>query len=729
MSNILRSILLGALVLSSAQLWATAPTSGLLLNSVEAKGISQQVAELPLLAKSVESMAEGLNAFMSIDMDVPVPRDAGGGYTHERHKKNGQAIYEAATLYQVTSEQRYADFAVALLLRYADLYPKIGPHPKHKHQAPGKLFWQILNDAVWLVYVIQGYDQLQDVLTPEQKELIARNLLNPYVKYLSVDSSETFNKVHNHGTWAAAAVGMTGLVLGNQEYVDIALKGSAKDGRSGFLKQIEALFSPDGYYTEGPYYQRYALMPFVVFARALDRVQPQWDIFKYRDGVLLKAIYACINLSYNNLFFPLNDAIKDKGLDTIELVYGVDIAYALTKDKGLLSVAANQQQVIVSGDGLLVAQAIAAQQQQPFDYSSMLFRDGANGDEGGVAVLRSDDAKSALVVKAAGQGMGHGHFDRLGWLYYDHGNEIVSDYGAARYLNVVTKRGGVYLPENNTWAKQSIAHNTLVVDERSHFNGKLGKASESSAKVSVFSDKLNAVSVVEANAYPGVSFERTMGLIQTALLDSPLVLDLMTIRSSSKHQYDLPLHYAGQLTYISEQPKVALSAMETLGKKHGYQHLWKKGWLPVNGSAAQVTWLKGNRFYSLNTLLPKDSQILFAELGANDPEFNLRRENALVLRQTGRKDTHFVSVLESHGEYNGVREYTKQPTSRVRGLEHHVDKDLSLVLVELDGGARIVVAKADSVDPDQQHTLALKGKRYQWRGHLAIFEESSNDGK
>lgn len=329
MSKLVGLIFISFVVLLSACSSSEATVS-MSLSIEDAMNIRKKSNELPLLEKSINTMEAEVNALMAQEIDVPVPRDAGGGYTHERHKKNGAAIYQAATLYQVTGDEKYADFATDLLLKYAQLYPQLGPHPQHKHQAAGKLFWQILNDAVWLVYVIQGYDQLQAVLTEDQKSIIETNLLHPYVKYLSVDSSETFNKVHNHGTWAAAAVGMTGLVLGNQDYVDIALKGSDKSGNSGFLKQIDSLFSPDGYYTEGPYYQRYALMPFVVFARALDRVQPQWEIFKYRDGVLLKAIYACINLSYNNRFFPLNDAIKDKGLDTIELVHGVDIAYALT---------------------------------------------------------------------------------------------------------------------------------------------------------------------------------------------------------------------------------------------------------------------------------------------------------------------------------------------------------------------------------------------------------------
>ena len=93
-------------------------------------------------------------------------------------------------------------------------------------------------------------------------------------------------------------------------------------------------------------------------------------------------------------------------------------------------------------------------------------------------MLRSGGAADplALVLKATSQGMGHGHFDKLAWLLYDNGQEIITDYGAARFLNVEQKRGGSYLPENTTYAKQTIAHNTLVVDETSHFDAKLSVA-------------------------------------------------------------------------------------------------------------------------------------------------------------------------------------------------------------------------------------------------------------
>lgn len=38
-------------------------------------------------------------------------------------------------------------------------------------------------------------------------------------------------------------------------------------------------YSPDGYYREGPYYQRYAMYPFLIFALAMDNVKPELKVF------------------------------------------------------------------------------------------------------------------------------------------------------------------------------------------------------------------------------------------------------------------------------------------------------------------------------------------------------------------------------------------------------------------------------------------------------------------
>ncbi|MEL6507716.1 MAG: heparinase, partial [Pseudomonadota bacterium] len=177
-----------------------------------------------------------------------------------------------------------------------------------------------------------------------------------------------------------------------------ALLGLDQSGDYGFLKQLEVLFSPDGYYNEGPYYQRYALMPFVLFGQAIEMNEPERKIFQYRDGILEKAIYATIQQNYGKRFFPINDALKDKDIATTELQYGVAIAYDLTGDAGLLAIAEAQGKIVPTMGGKAVADALAAGKAKPFAYKSMRLRDGAQGDTGALDILRASARPDDLTV-------------------------------------------------------------------------------------------------------------------------------------------------------------------------------------------------------------------------------------------------------------------------------------------------------------------------------------------
>ena len=460
-------------------------------------------------ARKYQALKTRVDQQMQLPITVPVPADGGGGYTHERHKKNYQLMFNAGLIYQLSQDKRYADFVRDMLLAYAKLYPTLGLHPKRKvkSQNPGKFFWQSLNEAVWLVYTIQAYDLIYNALSSSDIATIEENLLKPVVLFLSEGQPSTFNKVHNHGTWATAGVGMAGYVMNEPEWVEKALYDLQKSGKGGFLRQLEQLFSPQGYYNEGPYYQRYALMPFITFAQAIDNNQPERDIFSFRDGIILKAITTTIELSYNGLFFPINDAIKSKGIDTIELVNGVTLAYGLTGDTGLLDIANQQNQIVLSGNGLKVAKALDQQLTTPYQYQSIAFGDGATGNEGALVIMRQHSKRErselgqTLLFKPAAQGLGHGHFDKLTWQFYDGGNEIVSDYGAARFLNVEAKFGGRYLPENKSYAKQTVAHNTLVVDGQSHFNGKVQYRQCESPRACCFLKRLKRVTALNVSEH------------------------------------------------------------------------------------------------------------------------------------------------------------------------------------------------------------------------------------
>ena len=657
---------------------------------------------------------------------VPVPRDPGGGYTHEQHKRNYKAIYLGGHLYGITGERKYADYVRDLLLAYAELYPTLGNHPAKANQHPGRIFWQVLNDAVWLVNAVEGYGEVRAALSPADRERIDNRVFRRAAQFLSVDSRQTFDRIHNHATWATAGVGMTGLLLGDRDLVDRALLGSDKNGTSGFLRQTELLFSPDGYYAEGPYYQRYALMPFMVFADAIERNEPARRIFEHRDGILLKALRTTIQLTYDGYFFPFNDAMKDKSLRTEELYHGIAIAYGRARDPALLSIAQQQGQTVLTEDGLLLARDLAEGKARPFPFRSLLLRDGPNGDQGAIAILRrgSGPRHTALIAKNSSQGMGHGHFDKLSWQLYDNGHEIVRDYGAARFLNIEAKQGGRYLPENETWAKQTIAHNTLVVDGRSQFGGDLKTADAVAPKQIYFSDApgLQVSSARVEAAYPGVAITRTLVMADIPGLEEPTVLDLVYADSAASHSYDLPLHYNGHLMELHFPVQSHVAARPVLGESHGYQHIWVDAvGKPAAGDGA-LTWLLDGRFYTYRFATDGAVQAILGETGANDPDFNLRREPVVILRAKRASGAHFATLLESHGRYDGATEQTVASRSRVAAMRHVRQDGKDVVRLTLKDGRQLAIVVSHDPAPATRHRVTHDGRQLEWTGFAAVID-------
>lgn len=693
-------------------------------NDLESQTV--QIANDDLFGSEVERSKEFFSMMMEQGVVVPQPKDPGGGYTHEQHKRNYKAIYEGGQLYRITGEQKYADYARDLLMSYAKLYPTLEDHPARKNQNPGRIFWQVLNDAVWLVHSIQGYEAIRDSLSDDERDTIDNQVFRKAAAFLSTGSAKTFQRIHNHATWATAGVGMTGYVLDDQELIDVALLGLDKSGESGFLRQTELLFSPDGYYTEGPYYQRYAIMPFMVFAGAIERNDPDRKIFEHRDGILLKALRTTIQLTYGGLFLPFNDAIKDKSLKTDELYNGVAIAYAQTRDPSLLAIANWQGRTILTDDGALVSNDLAAGKAEPFPFETMLLSDGPEGEKGAVAVLRygNGEKHQAVIAKNSSQGMGHGHFDKLSWQYYDNGNEIVTDYGAARFLNIEAKEGGRYLPENETWAKQSIAHNTIVVDEKTHFGGDVKLADTIAPKQLYFADDSEAQisSAIIEGAYPDTNFTRTLALLEVEGLKAPIVLDVTKVQSASSHQYDLPLHYNGHIMRVGFDATNNVRGRPVLGDANGYQHIWVDAKGASTGEQSFLTWILDDRFYTYRFLAPTGGEIILAETGANDPNFNLRRDPIIIQRAKNITNATFVSMLETHGKYDGAAEQTVNSDSQIKSLSRIEQGDYDVIIVETLNGTTIALAISYDQDASKEHQVNVDGKTLKWSGYAAAID-------
>jgi len=690
----------------------------------EAAEIKRDITKYPLLTRSYNEIKNEVDAWIGKDVDVPFPKDPAGGYTHDQHKANYMLMFNSGILYNLTGDIKYASLVKQLFLKYAKLNPTLKNHPEATSSSPGRIFWQALNDANWLVYTGMAYDLIYNSLSLSERKTIEDGAFKPEVEFITKDLKNWFNLIHNHGVWACAGVGIVGIATNNKEYVDMALYGTGKNGQSGFIAQMDGLFSPDGYYTEGPYYVRYAILPYYLFANALKNARPQLKVFEYRNKILLKALLS--GLQQTNLdgaFFPLNDALKEKDYTSNELITAIDIAWNVYgKDNGLLVVAKKQGRVLLNKGGVSIAASIAQGKNIPeyYPYQTVEYADGVKGDEGGVSVLRNGKGKdlTTLIYKYTSHGLSHGHFDKLNINLYDKGNEILTDYGSVRFIGVEQKYGGRYLPENKTYASQTIAHNTLVLDETSHFNGKENDAEKYHSE-KLFSDisdpNVQVVAARENNAYKDADLQRTIYMLQLPG-GKKFIVDVFNATSAEKTQFDLPFQYNGQLISASFKYNYSEKAQETFGKKNGYQFLWKEGEASVKDTIAQFTFLNNRTYYTISSLIEGTASLFFTRTGANDPNFNLRREPAFIVRKNGSGQS-FISVIEIHGKFDPIIEFSTNSYSSVQNMKLLENGDYS-VLEIITNGKKILIAQSNK---DFNKTTKHSAKEISWTGPFAVL--------
>jgi len=714
----------------------------LVLTKQGVREIQSKLGKVPLFDASLADAKAEVDAEMALGILIPIPKGFSGGYSHERHKKNYIILEKAGILYQLSGDEKYGIYVRDMLLAYAKMYPTLPLHPEQISYARGKLFWQALNDANWLVYVSQAYDCVYDFISPADRALIEKDLFRPFADFISINSPQFFNRVHNHSTWGNVAVGMIGIVMNDNKLVDRALYGIKQDGlpagmkdndggfvkkegqKAGFLANLDEPFSPDGYYTEGAYYQRYAMYPFLVFAQALERNKPELKIFEYKNGVLLKSVYALLNLTKSNGdFFPLNDAQKGMSYYSSELVSAIDIAYFYgKKDPSLLSIAKQQGRVQLDESGMAVALGIKNNLEKPFEKKSIDLSDGADGKQGGVAIIRNKNKEDelTLVLKYASQGLSHGHYDKLSFSFYNNSIDVLQDYGLARFVNIEQKGGGNYLKENASWAKQTIAHNTIVQNETSHFGGNFETGSKFASEkylYDVLNPKVQIISANENNAYPGTTMQRTMALIEEEGFEKPFLLDIIQLDSKTANQYDLPFYYLGQImsaNFAYETPKT----LEPLGKSSGYQHLWKEGSAVVAVDNTKISWLNQSSFYTLTSVTQPNDEVFFVKIGANDPSFNLRNDPGIILRKKNTQKATFVSVLETHGSYSPVTETSENAYSSIENVKI-IYEDLNYIGVQIkkkSGVETLFLFATKNNKSNQKHRLVINNKTYNWVG-------------
>ena len=265
------------------------------------------------------------------------------------------------------------------------------------------------------------------------------------------------------------------------------------------------------------------------------------------------------------------------------------------------------------------------------------------------------------------------------------------------------------------------------MDEKTHFNANVEIGNKNHPDLLFFdeSDNVTISSGRIDSAYKGVSLTRTMALINIPELEQSLVIDVFDVKSNKKHQYDLPTYYKGHLISTSFELDTQLTSLPVLGKKNGYQHLWLKAQAKPESGLSQITWLnKNGRFYTQSSIMDGDSSVIFTQIGANDPLFNLRNENGFINRVTQSKNHTFINVLEPHGEFNPSKEFTVDAVSKIEKLSHKKNDGIDVVEIELIGNKRYLLALnlAEDIKDNQLQTFLFNGSKYYFTGRFKFLE-------
>lgn len=422
------------------------------------------------------------------------------------HGQLANRVRDLGILYQVTGDRRYARKAAEIALQYAERYAS---YPLHTIRGEariggGKVGPQTLDEAVWLIPMAQGTDLIWDTLSPTEQDLLAQKLFLPAAREVILPHQLG---VHNIQCWKNSAVGLTGLLLDEEELIQQAIHHPER----GYWTQMRKGVTADGVWWEGAWgYHFYTLSSLWHLTEAARHCGI--DLY----GEELRRMYdAPFRFATPSLLLPAFNDSTEVNLRSQAPAY--ELAYARYKNPLYVQLLAASNR---ENDYALWFGVESLPKPGAMRWSS------ANYPTSGYAVLAKGRGEKAtwLCLKYGPHGGGHGHPDKLHLEIHAEGAPVATDPGMARY--------GV--PIHANWYRTTLAHNTLVVDERDQ--------QPTEGKCLQFGSTKGAEFVVaDAGAiYPGVRFIRAV-----ALLSEEMVLVLDSVQCEGERLLDVALHLQG----------------------------------------------------------------------------------------------------------------------------------------------------------------------------------------
>ncbi|MDP3582814.1 MAG: heparinase, partial [Ignavibacteria bacterium] len=140
------------------------------------------------------------------------------------------------------------------------------------------------------------------------------------------------------------------------------------------------------------------------------------------------------------------------------------------------------------------------------------------------------------------------------------------------------------------------------------------------------------------------------------------------------------------------------------------------------------TWLNEDRFYTITSSADSSTKIYFTRIGASDPKFNLRNDAGIMIRKKAASNV-FVSIIEPHGMYDGVREFTAGSFGQIESVTVLAsNNDASAIrIVGKNGIDWTLLINNGKASADEKHFISVGEKKYQWSGNYKLVRNKEKE--
>lgn len=374
-----------------------------------------------------------------VDGAVLIGEPYDGAWWRGLNGLNAKACNDLGLLWQITQDRKYLNKVRDILLGYAEFYPDYEEHGGIPYNGPGKANAQTLCEANCNIDFARGYDFIKDELSDDHQLYIETRLLREGAEFLMQHRSD---QLHNHEMKISATIGVIGLILNDQRFIDFAVSTPY-----GLTYQLEHGMQGEGLWFEGSiHYHYYALQALLNFEKMACKTE--YSLQSHPNFYTMLA-FPLTMLSNTGDFPRLNDCIA--GQEQLNHHHLFEFAYREFQDPLFASALKN---IYLTKERNNIEALLYGVDELPD--APLLSCQSMHAAKSGITIMHQPILDNMLLVKHSTYGGEHDHYDRLGLIITRNGKEILPDLGTTGY--------GAEL--HYGYYKNTLTHNTLCVAQQ-----------------------------------------------------------------------------------------------------------------------------------------------------------------------------------------------------------------------------------------------------------------------